>query len=254
MNSWQFIVEGKCQSHSNMECDLKLFETVCAGHEQGIVRIYDWDEPALTIGHHQRYFSFFDKDLKIPVISRPTGGGAVLHGDDITFCLCTTEKGCFSKGIHQSYILISQMFASALKKCGLDVEIQGKNTKFSEVCFARSSPAELVFSGKKILGLALLRSRGCLLMQGVLPLRVNKALSQMVFGPRQAEYFYGILDFLPGFKINTFIEQLTEVFACETNILLSLQRKNNDKHSYNSYDGKIYPWRHERGDYKVTQE
>lgn len=240
MNNWQFIVEGKCPSLTNMESDLKLFEAVCAGHEQGIVRIYDWDEPAVTIGHHQKHFSFFNNELAIPVISRPTGGGAVLHEDDITFCLCTTEKGCFPNGITQAYVFISKLFGSALKKCGLDAEIKGENTKFSQVCFARSSPAELVFSGRKILGLALLRSRGCLLIQGVMPLRVNKKLSQQVFGPDHADNVYGILDFLPGFQVDTFIQHLADVFAGEANILLSLQRNNNDENNYDGHEGKIY--------------
>ena len=70
MSVWQFIVEGKCPSRLNMERDLSLFDTVRRGHAPGFFRLYDWDEPAVTIGQHQKQFSVFDRSLKLPIISR----------------------------------------------------------------------------------------------------------------------------------------------------------------------------------------
>jgi len=159
MSGWQFIVEGKCPSRLNMERDLSLFETVRRGHAPGFFRLYNWDEPAVTIGHHQKQFTLFDKRLKLPIISRPTGGGAVLHWNDLTYSLGVPETGPFSLGINESYIRISRLFCSALQKCGLDVRMEGETSRFSPVCFTRSAPVELVCSGRKIMGLALLPGR-----------------------------------------------------------------------------------------------
>ena len=243
MSGWRFIVEGKCPSLSNMERDLSLFNTVRTGNAPGIFRLYDWDEPAVTIGHHQKRFSLFDKGLKLPIISRPTGGGAVLHENDITYSLCVPETGPFSRGINESYIRVSKMFFSALKECGVDIRMEGEHSRFSRVCFARSAPVELVFQGRKIMGLALLRSEGHLLFQGVLPLHVDTRLAEMAFGPEQAENSRGILDMMPGFQMDLFIEYLVDAFASEMKVFLSLERNANDARSHYGYEGKIHPRR-----------
>lgn len=245
MSGWRFFTEGKCPSRSNMERDLKLFETVRCGQIGGIVRIYDWDEPAITVGHHQRHFSFFDKQLKLPVISRPTGGGAVLHENDITCCICAREIAPFSNGIIDSYTLVSRIFASSLEQCGMDVRLEGEHTRFSPVCFARSAPVEIVADGKKIMGLALLRSEGYILFQGVIPLRADKGLIEQAFGPEQAEKSCGILDIMPDFRMDLFVEYLVEAFACRMESSLSIERNEYDAQSHHGYQGKIHPRRQE---------
>jgi lipoate-protein ligase A len=245
MSGWQFIVEGRCPSRANMERDLSLFKTVRSGHAHGFFRLYDWDEPAVTLGHHQKQFSLFDKDLRLPIITRPTGGGAVLHEHDITYSLGVPETGPFCKGITESYIRVSRIFCSALQKCGLDVEMKGEPSRFSPVCFARSAPVELVCSGIKIMGLALLRSGGYLLFQGVIPLQVDTGLAAEVFGPKQAEKSLGILDMMPEFRMDLFTGHLVEAFASEMNVSLPLERNTYDADRHHCYEGKIHPRRNE---------
>ena len=242
MSGWQFIVEGKYPSRANMERDLSLFKEVRCGHAHGFFRLYDWDEPAVTIGHHQKHFSVFDTSLKIPIISRPTGGGAVLHEHDITFSLGVPETGAFSRGITESYIHVSKIFARALKKSGLDVRMEGEASRFSQVCFARSAPVELVFQCRKIMGLALLRSEGYLLFQGVLPLHVDTERAGMAFGPEQAGNSRGILDMMPEFRTELFMEHLVETFASEMEVPLPLERNQNDAYRHHCDEGKIHPW------------
>ena len=240
MIKWRFIIDGKCPSLSNMDKDLQYFDNVRSGRNEGILRIYDWDEPAVTLGHHQRKFSLFDNSSNIPVISRPTGGGAVLHFNDITFSLSVPETGCFSHGITDSYLRISRIFAMTLQKCGMQVQMKGKREQFSQVCFDRSSPEELVFAGRKILGLALLRCRGFLLFQGVLPVRIDKGLMETAFGPGRAENSIGIFDAFPGFQAKRFIEYLAEAFASEMAVSFLLEGNNHNADCNNAYEGKIY--------------
>lgn len=240
MTQWRFIIDGKCPARSNMDRDLEYLDHVIQGRAVGILRIYDWDEPAVTIGRHVRQFSLFDPISDIPVILRPTGGGAVLHKDDITFSLSVPERGSFSEGITHSYLHISRIFAQALNKCGMQVHMEGKREQFSRVCFDRSSPEELVFAGRKILGLALLRCRGCLLFQGVMPLRIDKGLMESAFGPGAAQNSIGILDAFPGFQYGMFLEYLSQSFASEMGVLLLPHGDNHDKNHYNTDKGKVY--------------
>ncbi|HHO75885.1 MAG TPA: lipoate--protein ligase family protein [Deltaproteobacteria bacterium] len=239
MTQWRLIIDGKSPSLSNMVRDLECLDHVLSGRDKGVLRVYDWDEPAVTIGHHLKHFSMFDNNFNIPVISRPTGGGAVLHKHDITFSLSVPEKDCFSGGITNSYLRISRIFAMALKKCGMHVQMEGKREQFSRVCFDRSSPGELVFAGRKILGLALLRCRGCLLFQGVLPLHIDKDLIEPVFGPGRAENCIGILDAFPGFPPSAFIDHLAEAFASEMGVSL-FQGNNHDADCKKTDKGKVY--------------
>ncbi len=211
VHGWRLIVDGRRPSESNMPRDLELFEEVRRGTLGGCLRIYNWQTPAITIGCHQKGFHPFDASFDIPVHQRPTGGGAVLHVDDITNSIIAPLKGLCAAGITQTYAAIAVVFAQALRRCGLDVGVGESAPGFSEVCFARTAPVELRLDGVKIMGAAQLRRGGLLLQQGVIPLRVDSDLLVRAFGHGLRSD--GILDFLPRFSVREFIEYLKTGFA-----------------------------------------
>jgi lipoate-protein ligase A len=194
-----------------MERDLNLFRSVSSGSHQGVFRIYNWDEPAITTGHHQKKFSPHDPALRLPIVPRPTGGGAVLHIDDLTFSIAAPENGPFPGGVTGACGAISGIFARAMRACGIDVEMRGDSTAFSPVCFMRSSPVELCLKGKKILGMAMLRASGFLLVQGVIPLHVDADLAARVFG--ECPDVEGLCDHYPGFDAEDLADELMSAFS-----------------------------------------
>jgi lipoyl(octanoyl) transferase len=218
MTGWHLVREGRCPSKENMERDLNLFRSVMNGSRQGVFRIYNWDEPAITTGHHQKKFTPHDPTLVIPIVPRPTGGGAVLHLDDLTFSISAPGDSPFPGGVTGACRAISGIFARAMKACGLDVEMRGDSTAFSPVCFMRSSPVELCIRGKKILGMAVFRKSGFLLVQGVIPLRVDTDLAPRVFGePPDVE---GLCDLFPGFDPEALADELMCAFPASPEIPL----------------------------------
>jgi lipoate-protein ligase A len=221
MNTWQLLKEGRCQALHTMEKDLEIFEALRQGKIEGALRIYNWAEPALTCGFHQKHFAVHDTSLHIPVIRRPTGGGAVLHYDDITFSICSKADGALAGSIPACSKIISRVFKEALHGCGIETEIKGGNYAFSSICFALPTPAELVIGRNKIMGLALAKKGGFLLMQGVLPLRIDKELSIRVFGPRLKYPRKGILDYLPQFSNKLFFDNLCNGFISELGVLFN---------------------------------
>ncbi|MRR37067.1 hypothetical protein EG829_20885 [bacterium] len=221
MTQWHLVLEGRCPSRLNMEQDSALFESVRHGKFTGALRIYNWDEPAVTVGHHQKRFQPWDKSLVIPVLRRPTGGGAVLHNNDITFSLSAPRKGPFAEGVIQCCTAVSELFAHALNKCGIHAVIRGDGTAFSPVCFMRSSPAELCIGDAKILGMALLRTRDHVLIQGVLPMSTDHALEERVFGRIQTPAVHGISGHAPSFSRDVLVEGLIEAFASHLEIDLN---------------------------------
>ena len=210
IKGWRLIVDGRRPSESNMARDLALFEEVARGELAGCLRIYNWQAPAVTLGCHQKKFRPHDPALDIPLLRRPTGGGAVLHVDDVTYSIVTPLKGLFASGIAVTYATIAAVFAQALRKCGLAVRMGDSPPGFSEVCFARTAPVELRLEGVKLMGAAQLRRGGLLLQQGVIPRRVDPDLLARTFGPglRAA----GILEFLPDFSVREFIGNLKTGF------------------------------------------
>jgi lipoate-protein ligase A len=230
MNTWHLLEDGRCHALHTMEKDLELFEALRCGKIAGAVRFYNWAEPALTCGFHQKHFTFQDVSLDIPIIQRPTGGGAVLHYDDITFSICAKATGPLAGSIPTCSEIISRVFKGALQGCGIETELKGGNYTFSSICFAGPTPAELVIGENKIMGLALAKKGGFLLMQGVIPLRIDKELSVRVFGERLQHPHKGILDYLPHFSNKIFIDYLHDGFISELGVLLNECHQND--HEY----------------------
>jgi lipoate-protein ligase A len=229
VRDWLFLREARCPAGLTMRKDLDLFDAVRRGTLNGALRIYNWSEPAVTIGHHQKSFSFFDRETVLPVLRRPTGGGAVLHVDDITFSLCAPLDGAIPPSIPECSRTVSALFASALGQSGVETATAGGNHAFSPVCFERPTPQELVASGSKILGLALARTGRFMLVQGVLPMRVDRDLARRVFGPGPGAGTRGIMDLCGDFCVEEFLLHLRQAFSLQLGVLFS-ERGDGDHH------------------------
>jgi len=52
-----------------------------------VLRVYQWDQPSVSIGYAQRLEKLAGQLPQLPVVRRWTGGGVVFHGDDATYSL-----------------------------------------------------------------------------------------------------------------------------------------------------------------------
>lgn len=213
MRPWPFFREGGVPPQATMERDRALFEEVISGAIPGFLRVYGWAVPAVTTGYHQKDFPLFDPTLDLPVLRRPTGGGAVLHVDDVTFSLAARAGDVLPARVEAAGLLVTSAVRTALNACGIHATMDGKNRTFSDVCFARSTPLELAVDGSKVMGLALALRRSHVLLQGVIPLRVDRALSRRVFGPQAPEGAKGLLEISGSFDPDRFVELLRENLA-----------------------------------------
>ncbi|MCD6570402.1 MAG: hypothetical protein J7L53_06840 [Deltaproteobacteria bacterium] len=234
----RLILDGRPPPEANMARDLQLLQDVAKGRISGALRIYNWKSPAITIGHHQKSFRPYDNTLDIPVIVRPTGGGAVLHVNDITYALATPMKGVFASGLIETYALISKAFAYALFRIGLDVDIKEGGTGFSKLCFARKAPMDITLCGKKLMGSAQLRTNGCLLQQGVIPISVDKTLITRAFGPDALSWVTSIREVVPSFDMDAFIHHLRHGFSTVLDVCLS-NSNSDDAQCCHAYTGDV---------------
>ncbi len=184
MNSWRLLWDGHRSPFENMARDEALFRSE---NKRPSLRIYGWDPPGLSLGYFQRS----DDDLAsastitdaMPV-RRPTGGGAILHQQEVTYCLVLPADHSLSHGIPlaalpvpESYDAIHSALARTLSLLDITSGRDDSPRNDSFFCFDRRSPHDLIVQGKKIAGSAQRRSRERILQHGSMKLRGDDRVS-----------------------------------------------------------------------------
>jgi lipoate---protein ligase len=133
------------------------------------LRFYRWSRPTLSLGFHQRQLQpawlQAQERGQLDLVRRPSGGGAVLHGNDLCYALVWPDPDCTRLVAYQR---ICRWLQRALAQMGHPLEFgQEPAAPASPDCFARSTAADLVHrGGAKRIGSAQRWLRGCLLQHG----------------------------------------------------------------------------------------
>lgn len=161
----------------NMAADQALLDAARSPDAPGpTVRIYRWDRPAVSIGRLQDELPVRRLHPALACVRRPTGGRAVLHGDDLTVSVVTRlewlppEAGTV---LASSQRVLSGVML-ALRCCGQEAGFGSESPRTNRGvvdCFAVSAPCDLVDArtGRKLAGSAQRREGGALLQQVSLP-------------------------------------------------------------------------------------
>lgn len=139
-----------------------------------IVRTYRWVCPTLSLGVHQP-----EKDIsgllerygKPDIVRRPTGGRAILHGEDISFAFITNQPELLKLSVNASYCELIQHIKAALIQMNINVADSCEESSHaytrSAVCFETLTPSDLTLTdGRKIVGSAQCRRAGGMLQHG----------------------------------------------------------------------------------------
>lgn len=152
---------------------------------QGVVRLYTWSTPTLSLGHHQKAIDpawrTATRQGRLALVRRPSGGGAVLHAGCLTYALLWPNPPRQRK---QAYGLVAVWLAQALARLGLDLSPgQDETTAPASNCFASSTAADLVgIDRQKRVGSAQLWRKRQLLQHGSVLVDPPVALWQELFG------------------------------------------------------------------------
>ena len=179
----------------NMALDQYLLD-LAAEQQCVFLRVYRWSEPTLSLGYFQAYA---ERETHLPsrsidVVRRATGGGAIVHHFDWTYCVVVPDslkwnhlKTANTIGSNQAlYDAFHDAVVGWLNQLGISAD------KWSTACQAQTRPSskdflgfnrrscgDVVWNGKKILGSAQRRRPGALLQHGSLLLATSPCAPEL---------------------------------------------------------------------------
>ena len=166
---WRIIFTGADDAFFNMAMDEALLLSCQNGSSPPVVRLYRWNQPAVSLGYAQSAHKAVDlkrcEERGIHLVRRITGGRAVLHEDEITYSLCARLDGSprLGQSTLQTYEKISMALLESLRLLGVEGEwvkpipkrdLLSHHPDLSKPCFASSSRYEITVRGKKLIGSA----------------------------------------------------------------------------------------------------
>ncbi len=159
----------------NMARDEALMTLIGTGESQPTLRLYQWQQPTISLGYFQP-FSQYD-ELPAPlgslsVVRRLTGGGAILHDQELTYSLAlSTNDPLVSHGANQLYELMHEAIILSLGDMGIVATSCGSSddstpTRGPFFCFARRHCYDVIVGEDKIAGSAQRRTRQAVMQHG----------------------------------------------------------------------------------------
>ena len=174
--TWRFLDTGLHSGTFNMEFDETLAQQLNAGDCPPTLRVYGWHPAAISIGRNQNMADFDQAKLSsegIDLVRRPTGGRAILHADELTYCAVLPVQG---RSLREIYRLLNEGILSALLMLGIDAKLSSDEPSFRQLyadsasipCFSSTAKCEIQFEGKKLVGSAQRRLGTTVLQHGSL--------------------------------------------------------------------------------------
>lgn len=142
------------------------------------IRIYGWSPPTISLGCFQRFAQVAELPEELhylPVVRRPTGGGAILHDREVTYCLILDDSLPIARGAPvRLYRFAHNLWREALGADGQHSEVASEELPFPSprngpfFCFQKPGRTDLIVGGDKLLGSAQRRIPGRVLQHGSL--------------------------------------------------------------------------------------
>jgi lipoyl(octanoyl) transferase len=163
----------------NMAVDEMMLDTVVAT-SQPILRFYAWDEPTLSLGYFQTLEErqSHSASMHCPVVRRSTGGGAIVHDQEITYSIALPIADRWSGQATEVYETFHESLVAALTKLQVAATLCPETLVSLQpefLCFRRRAKGDVLVGPHKIAGSAQRRRQGALLQHG-----------SVILGPSQA--------------------------------------------------------------------
>jgi lipoate-protein ligase A len=181
---WRFVEHLGFPGAFHMAVDEMLLDRVGSGQSPPTFRAYTWTPPAISLGRSQRQGLRLDSKkcsrAGVDVVVRPSGGRAVLHGDDVTYSAVFPADGILGAGgIGATYKRLAGLLLRALRSLGIEADLArsraSDETQAALPCFTAAARNEILVEGRKLIGSAQRRTRSAVLQHGAILVRGNQA-------------------------------------------------------------------------------
>lgn len=187
--------------------------------QKPILRLYGWLPACVSLGRNQSD-TFIDKSFletqNIDIVRRLTGGRALLHDNEITYCyICPVNYINNGESVATSYKEISGFLVKGFKLLGINLDFpenKRPHTKFN-YCMSISTGADLSYNGKKFIGSAQLRKEGYILQHGSINFDYNDSLIEQIFKEEfDRTHTTCLKDINPNIEVKDIVEALNTAF------------------------------------------
>lgn len=180
----RFIKNQTNSGSKNMAIDEAVFElTKNQITIQDTFRLFSWEPSAITLGYSQKAKNEVQVDEceeeKIDIIRRISGGGCVIHYNEITYSIVlrrsTYEKYSDDKefDVEKIHKFVCEIIVGTLKSLGLNAEYKPIN--------------DILIDNKKVSGNAQYKSNDVFLEHGTIILDIDKEVIKKAYGKEKSE-------------------------------------------------------------------
>jgi len=158
----------ECSERRGATLNMAVDEALLESATKPTLRFYGWMRPSLSFGYFGRYDDAVREGGSRDLVRRWTGGGIVLHGNDLTYSLVIPAScSSFALSTGAIYAAIHCAIRDVLLAEGKAALIAtSARPKISEACFANTVVADVLLGDDKVAGAAQRRTRNGLLQQG----------------------------------------------------------------------------------------
>ncbi len=198
VDTGDLILDPPARGDWNMAADQAL---LLAAERTGQVtlRFYRWETPTLSLGYFQKLADRREHQGSIacPIVRRASGGGAIVHDQELTFSLTFPSKNRWSKKNNDLYRSVHGCILRALKNVGVEVGLYEKPSEVDDpdaikrtwhsetvssnpfLCFQRRTDGDIILDGHKVGGSAQRRAKNAILQHTSLLLRKSTVAKEL---------------------------------------------------------------------------
>lgn len=210
-----------------MALDEALYLSASDGPGTATLRLYRFQPYAVSFGYRQRFGDVVApsvcRSLGIDWVRRPTGGRALLHQHELTYCVTSPSRGPLGGlSVRGVYDVVSDSIRRALERLGvvLDPPASWERARThppaeaTKPCLAVPARHEITWRGRKLVASAQRRNPRCILQHGAILRKVDSQLWSRIAPPATASPLHaiGLDDLVPGLADAALVEALREAF------------------------------------------
>ncbi|MGQ9602770.1 MAG: lipoate--protein ligase family protein [bacterium] len=170
----ELIEFGVFSGSENMAMDSHLLAICEENPNKAFLRFYGWSRWCISMGRFEPLETIDTSKAAldgVEVVTRPTGGRVVMHGDDLTYAIIMPLG---TEGADAIYRQVCCCLLGGLRALGVEASFEKGHTGFDlrmrRPCFASASRHEITWKGKKLIGNAQRIGKNALLQHGSIPI------------------------------------------------------------------------------------